>query len=154
MLGCAKKDEAQEKVAKPPAENAVAGAEADRQSEKTGPIAVNNAEDFEAHVLKARLPCLADFFSLRCPPCRMLAPTIEKLAGQYKGRAVVCKVSLDHPETQVLSERYGIRAIPTVILFVDGKEVKRMIGLRSENEYAAVLDESLQKADAGTARHE
>ena len=107
-------------------------------------IHINNAADFERQVLKAKFPCLVDFFSLGCPPCRMLSPTIEKLAEKYKGRAVVCKLSLDHAETQSLAQRYDVRAIPAVIFFDKGKEVDRLVGLRNEEAYSKILDELIE----------
>jgi thioredoxin 1 len=107
-------------------------------------IHINNAADFERQVLKAELPCLVDFFSLGCPPCRMLSPTIEKLAEKYKGRAVFCKLSLDHAGTQGLAQRYGISSIPTVIFFDKGKEVDRLVGLRNEEAYSKILDELIE----------
>ena len=108
-------------------------------------IHVNSETDFKKYVLDAHLPCLTDFSSVRCPPCLMLTPIIEKLANKYKGKAVVCKVSLDHAETQSLPRPYGILGIPTVIFFSKGKETQRLIGLRSEKAYSSVLDEMIKK---------
>ena len=107
-------------------------------------IHINNVADFERQVLQAELPCLVDFFSLGCPPCRMLGPTIEKLAEKYQGRAVVCKLSLDHAETRSLAQRYNIRSIPAVIFFDKGKEVDRLVGLRNEEAYSKILDELIE----------
>jgi len=101
-------------------------------------IHVNSAAEFERHVVNATLPCLADFYSDNCGPCRMLAPTIEKLAVKYQGSAVVCKVSLD--AASGLAQPYGIRGIPAVLFFRDGKEVKRVVGLRKQAAYEKVLD--------------
>lgn len=108
-------------------------------------IHVNSETDFKKYVLNANLPCLADFFSDSCPPCRMLAPTIEKLANKYKGKAVVCKVSLDHADARGLARKYKIRGIPAVIFFSDGRETQRLVGLRSEKAYSRVLDEMIKK---------
>lgn len=107
-------------------------------------IHINSAADFEKQVLKADLPCLVDFFSLGCPPCRMLGPTIEKLAEKYQGRAMVCKLSLDRAETQSLAQRYDVRAIPAVIFFDKGKEVDRLVGLRNEEAYSKILDKLIE----------
>ena len=107
-------------------------------------IHINSAADFEKQVLKTGLPCLVDFFSLGCPPCRMLGPTIEKLAEKYRGRAVVCKLSLDHAETQGLARQYKITAIPAVIFFNKGKEANRLVGLRGEEAYSKILDELIE----------
>ena len=107
-------------------------------------IHVNSEADFRKYVLNAKLPCLADFFSNSCPPCRMLAPIIEKLAEEYKGRAVICKVSLAHAETQGLAQRYGIRGIPAVIFFDKGEETKRLVGLMRKKTYLKVLDKMIE----------
>jgi len=108
-------------------------------------IHVNNEADFKKYVLEAKLPCLADFFSDSCPPCRMLAPTIKTLADKYKGKAAICKVSLDHAETHGLAQQYRIMGIPAVLFFENGKETQRLVGLRSEEEYARVLDGMIKK---------
>ena len=101
-------------------------------------IHINNETDFKTHVLDATGICLVDLFSNRCPPCRILAPTISSLADKYTGRVTVCKVDVDRvPE---VAQRYGIRAIPTVLIIGNGKEVKRLVGLRTEAEYVALLD--------------
>lgn len=107
-------------------------------------IHVNNEMDFKHYVLEAEIPCLVDFFSLQCPPCRVVGPIVEKLAGEYEGRAVVCKVSLDVAENQKLAEQYRIMAIPTVIFFSKGKPTKQFVGLRHEGEYAAILDRMIK----------
>lgn len=101
-------------------------------------IHVNSAAEFERHVVNATLPCLADFYSDNCGPCRRLAPTIEKLADKYQGSAVVCKVSLDADSG--LAQPYGIRGIPAVLFFSGGKEVERVVGLRKQVAYEKVLD--------------
>ena len=74
----------------------------------------------------------------------MLSPMIEKLAEKYKGRAVVCKLSLDHAETQDLARQYQITAIPAVVFFSKGKEVDRLVGLRNEEAYSKILDELIE----------
>jgi len=94
--------------------------------------------DFEDHVLRAELPVLVDFYSDSCPPCRILGPTIEKLATVYAGRALICKVNVSRlPD---LAGRYGIYGIPAVLFFVEGNERNRLVGLRSEKNYTSVLD--------------
>jgi len=101
---------------------------------------VVSTADFEDQVLQAELPVLVDFYSDSCPPCRMLGPTIEKLAASYDGRALVCKVNVNRlPQ---LAARYGIRGIPAVYFFVTGHERNRLVGLRSEKAYTSVLDKS------------
>jgi len=101
-------------------------------------LQIASVEEFEQYVLKADKPVLVDFYADWCGPCRQLAPTIEKLAEEYEGRAVVSKVNVDRlPE---LAGRYGIQGIPAVVLFKDGKEVQRFVGVQSQNSYASALD--------------
>jgi len=101
-------------------------------------LQVASSEDFENQLLQAQQPVLVDFYSTTCGPCRMLAPTIEKLAEQYEGRAVVLKVNVDRlPE---LASRYGIQGVPSVLFFQGGKEIGRLIGLRPHGAYSEVLD--------------
>src|SRR5438874_4920396 len=76
-------------------------------------------QNFEQEVLNSSVPVLVDFWAEWCMPCRMLAPTIEKIAGEYAGRVKVGKVDTD--SNRDISVRYGISAIPTVILFKDGQ---------------------------------
>jgi len=99
---------------------------------------VASTADFEDQVLQAELPVLVDFYSDSCPPCRMLGPTIEKLAMLYVGRALICKVNVNRlPQ---LAGRYGIYGIPAVLFFVGGDERERFVGLRPETAYTSVLD--------------
>ncbi len=104
-------------------------------------LQVASVESFDAQVLGSKKPVLVDFYSPTCGPCRMLAPTIEKLARQYEGKAVVCKVNVDR--LSELANRYGIQGVPSVLFFQDGKEVGRLIGLRPQNAYAEVFDKLL-----------
>lgn len=103
-------------------------------------IHIKSIADFKERILKADKPCLADFYSNECPPCRMLAPVIQRLADEYKGKAVISKVSLDITANRGLAGTYGIRGIPTVIFFSKGKEVNRLVGMRPEQAYRDILD--------------
>jgi thioredoxin 1 len=80
---------------------------------------------------------LVDFWADWCGPCRMLAPVIEELAGECEGRVKVGKVDTD--ACRELTESLGIESIPTVILFRDGREVTRLIGVRPREDYIAAL---------------
>lgn len=84
---------------------------------------------------------LVDFWATWCGPCKMLAPTIEELAEDYEGRAVVCKVDVD--ENPSLAMRFKVMSIPTVFIFKDGEPVKKIIGLSDKEEYEEVLDSLL-----------
>jgi thioredoxin 1 len=81
---------------------------------------------------------LVDFYSNSCPPCRQLAPTVEQLAEEYEGRAVVCKVNVE--KAQALARQYGIQGIPAVLFFKQGQETQRLVGLRPKSAYEQVLD--------------
>jgi thioredoxin 1 len=111
------------------------------KSGPVGPVHIGSAEAFNQIVLKATQPVLVDFYADWCGPCRMLAPTIEKLAKVYQGRVIVCKVNVDN--LPALASQYGIQGIPAVLVFDKGKEVQRLVGVRSQSTYAKVLDKLL-----------
>lgn len=108
-----------------------------------GLIHITTAEGFNRYVVQATMPCLADFYSDHCPPCRRLAPTIGKLAEKYRGRAVVCKVSTD--AAPQLARSHGIRGIPAVLFFDGSREVGRLVGLQPQQAYEQVLDRILNQ---------
>ena len=95
-------------------------------------------QNFEQEVLKATQPVLVDFWAEWCQPCRMLAPTIEKLAKDYAGKIKVGKVDTD--SNRDVSLKYGISAIPTVLLFKNGDVLQKFVGLRGERDFKAALD--------------
>jgi thioredoxin 1 len=93
---------------------------------------------FEAEVLKSSLPVLVDFWATWCGPCRLVAPIVEEIAKHYDGKLKVCKLNTeDSPKTPI---SYGITAIPTLIIFKNGKPVQRLIGARSKKEFIAAID--------------
>lgn len=94
--------------------------------------------NFEAEVLSSDQPVLVDFWAEWCMPCRMLSPTIEKLAKDYAGKVKVGK--LDTDANREVSMKYGISAIPTVILFKGGQVSQKFVGLRKEQEFKDALD--------------
>ena len=103
----------------------------------TRPIAVTDT-DFGERVLQSDQPVLVDFWAEWCAPCRALGPIVETLAADYDGRARIAKVDVDaNPE---LAMRYGVRSIPTVILFDNGQVVDTFVGVRPKADYAASLD--------------
>ena|SRR5215471_10646677 len=87
--------------------------------------AVNDG-NFEAEVIKNNLPVLVDFWAEWCGPCRALTPTVEALAKDYNGKLAVYKMNVD--ENQTTPIQFGIRSIPTLILFKGGKKVDQVIG--------------------------
>jgi thioredoxin 1 len=104
------------------------------------PVQVTD-QDFEQRVLKAKQPVLVDFWAEWCGPCRTLGPVIESLAGQYEGKALVAKVDVD--ANQQVAMKYGIRSIPTVILFDKGEIVETFVGVRPRSEYESSLGRRL-----------
>ena len=94
--------------------------------------------NFEQEVLKSDQPVLVDFWAEWCMPCRLLAPTIEKIAKEYSGKVKVGKVDTD--SNRDVSIKYGISAIPTVILFKDGQVAQKFVGLRQEKDFRDALD--------------
>ena len=99
-----------------------------------------NADGLRKAVASGNL-VMVDFWASWCGPCRMLASTIEKLAGQYDGKVIVGKVNTD--EESALAGSLGIMSIPTVIFFKDGREIDRKVGLMPAQAYTAVLDANL-----------
>lgn len=93
-------------------------------------------EDFERTVLQAAAPVLVDFYADWCAPCRMLAPMLDRLADSRQGKVLVAKVDTD--AAPGIAQRYGIRSIPTVILFKDGEESARSVGIEPERLAAMV----------------
>jgi len=83
-------------------------------------------DNFEAEVLKADVPTLVDFWAVWCGPCRQVAPTVEALADQYQGKLKVGKMDVDHH--QLVPQQYGIRSIPTLLIFKGGKVVGQVVG--------------------------
>jgi thioredoxin 1 len=96
-------------------------------------------QNFEQEVLNSEVPVLVDFWAEWCMPCKMLTPTIEKLAKDYEGKVKVGKVDTDSNRDTAL--KYSISNIPTVILFKGGEMSQRFVGLRPEKDFKAALDE-------------
>ena len=97
-------------------------------------------DNFEAEVLQADQPVLVDFWAEWCMPCRMLAPVIDELADEMKDKAKVGKIDTD--ANRDVTVKYGINAIPTVILFKDGEVAKKFVGMTSKQDLVAAIDEA------------
>jgi thioredoxin 1 len=99
-----------------------------------------NAAEYEAEVIGSSIPVLLDLYGEHCPPCRQLAPTIDKLALEYAGRAKVLKV--ESGANRELAGSLAVSSVPTVVAFREGKEVGRLVGLRPESAYRKLLEEA------------
>ena len=82
--------------------------------------------NFESEVLNSNVPVLVDFWATWCGPCRLIAPIIEELSGEYEGKAKICKLDVDN--NQRVATQFGIRSIPTLLIFKNGKVVDNIIG--------------------------
>jgi len=103
-----------------------------------------NDGNFEQLVLQSNRPVLVDFWAQWCGPCRMLAPIVESLAKQYASNAQVVKLNVDDNPSAV--QRYRIQAIPTLVLFQNGEEKDRMIGVTTKEAIARTIDAHLGAA--------
>jgi len=99
-------------------------------------------DTFEAEVLKAEQPVLVDYWAEWCGPCRMIAPILDDVAADYAGRVKICKLNVD--ENQATPPKYGIRGIPTLMLFRNGNVEATKVGALSKLQLAAFLDSSLR----------
>jgi len=98
-------------------------------------------ENFESEVLKSEVPTLVDFWAVWCGPCKQIAPTVEALANEYKGRVKVAKMDVDHH--QVVPQSYGVRSIPTLLIFKSGKVVEQLVGAMPRSKLEAALQKHL-----------
>lgn len=104
-------------------------------SEKLREISDSN---FEQEVLGSDQPVLVDFWAAWCAPCRMMSPTVDAVAEQYAGNARVVKLNVD--DNPGVAQRYGIKGIPTLILFRQGKEAERVVGAVSKDALSRMIE--------------
>jgi thioredoxin 1 len=98
-------------------------------------------QNFEQEVMKSDLPVLVDFWAAWCVPCKMIGPTLEELAGEFAGRARIAKVNVD--ENRGTAGKFGIRGIPTLLLFKGGELKEQMVGVHSRQEIAQLIQKHL-----------
>ena len=101
---------------------------------------------FESDVLQSDQPVVVDFWAPWCGPCKMIAPALEELAGEYEGRVKFVKLNTD--ENISTGSQFGIMAIPTLLFFQGGKEVNRLMGVRRKSELKREIDGVLATAVA------
>ena len=97
--------------------------------------------DFDQEVVNSDIPSIVDFWAPWCGPCRALGPMVEDLAAEYKGRVKVAKLNID--ESPRTAEKYGVRSIPTLMLFKDGKLLDTLIGLVPKDKLEAFAKKGL-----------
>lgn len=104
------------------------------------PIALTD-DNFSTEVLKASVPVLVDFWATWCGPCRMIAPIVQELSSEYEGRAKVCKLDIETAEKT--AAEFGIRSIPTLLIFKEGKVADQIIGAVPKGQITAKLEAAL-----------
>ncbi len=98
-------------------------------------------QNFQKDVIGSKLPVVVDFWAPWCVPCKIVSPTIEQLAEDYKGKVVVGKMNVD--ENTDSAGQFGVMSIPTVIVFKNGKPVKSLVGAQGKDAYKKMIDEAL-----------
>ncbi len=98
-------------------------------------------DTFEEEVLKSELPVLVDFWAVWCAPCKMIVPTLEHLAQNYKEKLKVFKMNID--ENMKISAKFGIRSIPTLLLFTGGEIKETIVGALPQNKIIDVLSKHI-----------
>ena len=104
-------------------------------------IVYTSDANFENDVLKSSVPVLVDYWAEWCGPCKMIAPILDEIAGDYQGKLKIAKVNVD--ENQQVTQKYGIRSIPTLMMFKDGNVQAQKVGAMSKSQLAAFIETNL-----------
>ena len=107
----------------------------------SGKYLVATDQNFKKEILESDKVALVDFWAAWCGPCQMLGPVIEELAGEYEGKAVIAKLNVD--ENPGTASQYGIRSIPSLLVFKNGQVVDQMLGALPKNQIAKKIDEHI-----------
>ena len=99
------------------------------------------SDTFKSDVLENSLPVIVDFWATWCPPCKMIAPILEEIAGEYDGRAVVCKIDVD--QNQSIAQEYDVRSIPTILFVKGGEVMDQVIGALPKSDFVSRLESLL-----------
>ena len=114
----------------------------DREPPKLSEQVIHTSDDsFEADVIKSEVPVLLDFWAEWCAPCKMIAPILVEIAEEYEGRLKIAKLNID--ENPSVPPKFGIRGIPTLILFKNGTVEGQKVGALSKSQLTAFLDTNL-----------
>jgi thioredoxin 1 len=98
-------------------------------------------QNFEAEVLKSSVPVVIDFWAAWCVPCKMIAPTLEELGAEFAGKVKIGKLNVD--ENRGTATNYGIRGIPSLLIFKDGEVKEQMVGVHSKQEISSMISKNL-----------